>query len=100
MQEGFFIAFGLIPSYNVDNKATINITFLDGSENEFEVDEPWIDRKWNLLLELGLGYEKRIGQKLSIYFTPNFRIQAHPIALSVPLNRRLFFYGIATGIKL
>ena len=99
-QEGFFITFGFIPSYNIDNRTIINVMFLDGSENEFQLDESWIDRKWNALLELGFGYEKKISQKLAIYIAPNFRVQNFPIAVSVPLNRRLFFYGIATGIKI
>ena len=100
IQEGFFIRLGCAPNYNIRNKNLLTIQSALSPEEFTTAEVFFFEQKWNLLLEVGLGYEKQIGQQLAYYFAPNFRIQAIPLTMSDPLNRSLFFYGLTAGIKI
>ena len=57
-------------------------------------------REFNMTGEAGFGLVVPISSSLSLSFTPNIRMHTWGFYEDVPLNRRLFSYGLSAGLTM
>ena len=95
-----FFMLGSSMTYNLKNTNKMISFYFDRTEEMEIEDEVVTFRKINFVHQIGIGLERAINSSFSVFMMPNFKIQAFGIAKDVPLNRRLFFYGLSFGVKI
>lgn len=95
----WFFNIGYFPSINLKNYNTSKLFSDSGTEKTKEEDTSTSYRGLNLIGEIGIGWEKTLSQKLSLFINPTFKIQSFGISSNAALNRRLLFYGVSIGVK-
>lgn len=91
---------GWYPSYNLSNHTVSKFYYADRVEETRSKDEPVgvSYRKFNMIADLGVGFEKILSEKISFTIGPNFRTQTFGVVDDASLNRVLFFYGLSSAI--
>jgi len=98
-QGSLFFLLGSSMAYNLKNTNKMILFYPDRTEVSEADDEMAEFRKINFTNQLGIGLERTLNSTFSVFIMPNFKIQTFAIAKDVPLNRRLFFYGVSFGVK-
>ncbi len=100
----FYLNLGVSPNLNIYNSITSYSQFIDGHEEvKRNEDKRTGYQKLGLSFQLGMGYEVKISEKITLDFQPCFQYFAMPlykINLGGRANTFLYNAGLQIGVKI
>ncbi len=90
---------GWSPGLTISHQHLITLYYPDRTETN-DIYSGAEYREFNMTGEAGFGLVVPISSSLSLSFTPNIRMHTWGFYEDVPLNRRLFSYGLSAGLTM
>lgn len=99
-KDRIYINLGYSPLFHLYTNQIATLYYPNREETRKEKDEVREFRKINLVAEFGIGYEKKITEKIIVSISPNLKIQTLNFLNSdeTIIKRKLYFYGISFSI--